>query len=193
MSSITKSALIAAFTSDSDSAAEAAALQLASDGSWNSAVVRDLLAHPNSDVRWWTTRSLAEVREPQAAVLLSQSLDDPQISVRQCAAIALRYNPAPDAAPNLILALNDPDRLMARLAGDALIALDEAAVPALIEVMETGSPSARLEAARALAAIGDTRAIPILFRALDQDSTLVEYWAEKGLQNMGVEMVFFKS
>jgi HEAT repeat protein len=56
--------------------------------------------------------------------------------------------------------------------------------------MESGSHIARLEAARALASIGDTRAIPALFDALD-DSALLEYWANEGLERMGVGMCFF--
>jgi HEAT repeat protein len=136
---------------------------------------------------------LAEIQAPQAADLLIGSLDDPETSVRQCAAIALRHRPDPKAAPKLIQALNDPDRLMARLAADALIAIGEDIVPALIEVMGSDSQPSRLEAVRALAEIGDTRAIPILFEALDEDSALIEYWAGKGLQKMGVDMVFFNT
>jgi HEAT repeat protein len=52
-------------------------------------------------------------------------------------------------------------------------------------------PAARIQAARALALIGDTRAIPELFNALDGDSALLEYWAGEGLEKMGVGMVFF--
>jgi HEAT repeat protein len=45
---------------------------------------------------------------------------------------------------------------------------------------------------RALARIGDQRAIPALFRALDDESALIEYWATKGLEDMGVGMIFFE-
>jgi phycocyanobilin lyase beta subunit len=92
----------------------------------------------------------------------------------------------------LIQALSASDRLLARLAGDALIAIGEDAVPALIEVIENNPQPARLEAVRALSAIGDTRAIPILIKVLDQDSAIMEHWAGQGLEKMGVGMVFFK-
>ena len=39
--------------------------------------------------------------------------------------------------------------------------------------------------------IGDTRAIPELYKMLDSDSALLEYWASDGLERMGVGMVFF--
>jgi len=58
--------------------------------------------------------------------------------------------------------------------------------------MDDSSQSARLEAARALAAIGDTRAIPVLIKMLDQDSAIMEHWAEQGLEKMGVGTVFFE-
>jgi HEAT repeat protein len=58
--------------------------------------------------------------------------------------------------------------------------------------MQKGEHVARLEAVRALAKIGDERAIPALFDALDNDSALIEYWASEGLEKMGVGMVFYK-
>jgi HEAT repeat protein len=94
--------------------------------------------------------------------------------------------------PELIAALQDNDRLLARLAGDALIAIGEPAVEALLAVFRDGDLPPRLDAARALALIGDRRAIPALFEALDGDSSLIAYWAETGLERMGVGMVFFQ-
>jgi HEAT repeat protein len=91
-----------------------------------------------------------------------------------------------------VKALSDCDRLVAGLAADALAEIGEAAVPALIDVVQDGSHPARLEAVRALAAIGDPRAIPVLFAALDSDSALMEYWANQGLEHLGVGMVFFE-
>jgi HEAT repeat protein len=59
-------------------------------------------------------------------------------------------------------------------------------------VMRGGPHIARLEAARALALIGDSRAIPVLFEALDDQSAYVGFWSDEGLDRMGVGMVFFK-
>jgi HEAT repeat protein len=78
------------------------------------------------------------------------------------------------------------------LAGDALVAIGSPAVPALLEVLQAGVHPARLEAVRALARIGDERAIPALFTALDDSSALIEYWANEGLERMGVGMVFYR-
>ena len=92
----------------------------------------------------------------------------------------------------LVEAISDGDPLLASLAADALVAIGGPAVPYLLEVMGNGSHSARLHAVRALALIGDDRAIPALFAALDQYSAVMQYWAEQGLERMGVGMVFFK-
>ena len=153
--------------------------------------IEEFLQDPNEDIRWWAARSLADIRDPAVTPLLLQALHDPEPAVVQCAALALRYQADPDAIPTLIQALSLPDRLMARLAADALITTGEESVPALIEVMENRSQPARLEAARALGEIGDLRAIPALFKALDDDSAILEHWAGEGLEKMGIGMVFF--
>jgi HEAT repeat protein len=118
-------------------------------------------------------------------------LKDSDISVCQCAALALQRRPDSQAIPALIQSLKSPDQLLARIAGDALVAAGGDAVSALLEVMQTFPHHARLEAARALGLIGDTRAIPELFKALDGESALLEHWAGEGLEKMGVGMVFY--
>jgi HEAT repeat protein len=178
---------------DSDDVrAEAAALALASlPPQQVLASLRDLLAAPDVDTRWWAVRALASISHPEAPGLLTQALLDADASVRQCAALGLRLHPDPMAVPALANALYDSDSLVTGLAADALAAIGAPAVPALLEVLQSGSRAARLPAVRALAAIGDTRSIPALFEALDEDSALVEYWASEGLERMGVGMSFF--
>jgi len=184
-------AIAADFASGSDHRAERAAHALAALGENNLAHYNQLLGDRRADVRWWTVRSLAEIESPGATSLLLQCFEDPDISVRQCAALALQQQPDPRAIPSLIKLLNSTDQLLSRLAGDALIASGGDAVPSLLEVMGDSPPRARIEAARALAMIGDTRAIPALFKALDGESALLEHWAGEGLEKMGVGMVFF--
>jgi len=184
--------LLNQLTSGDDQRAETAALALADFGVKILPSLQGLLHSPDPEVRWWATRALAELDTPQVAPLLIKSLQDGDITVRQCAALALSYRHHDTAITYLIAVLNDPDRLLAHLAADALVASGAAAVPALLEVMQTGLQAARLEAVRALALIGDTRAIPALFTALDEGSALIEYWADEGLQRMGVGMTFFK-
>lgn len=192
MSGLNKTDLVAEFTCDSDSRAELAALQLSAAGPESLGILSELLEDQNPEVRWWAARSLADIRSTGAVPLLLIALQDSDPGVQQCSALALRCQPDSRAIPQLVALLGAEDRLLSRLAGDALIAIGEDAVPALIAVMDDGSQPSKLEAVRALALIGDTHAIPILIRALDQDSAVMEHWAEQGLEKMGVGIVFFE-
>jgi hypothetical protein len=162
MSGIEKSDLVAEFTCGSDQRAELAALQLSAAGSQGLEILAELLEDQNPEVRWWATRSLADIHNTVAVPLLLNTINDTDSGVQQCAALALRGQPDAQSIPQLVSLLGAEDRLLSRLAGDALIAIGEEAVPALIEVMDSGPQPAQLEAVRALASIGDTRAIPAL-------------------------------
>jgi HEAT repeat protein len=191
MSKLELTKIASDFAYGSDKIAEGTARDLARLASGDLEVFKQLLKDQRSDVRWWAVRSLAEIESPEITPLLITSLNDADVSVRQCAALALQKHPDQKAIPALIGMLKSTDQLLSRLAGDALIASGADAVPALLEVMQEDHPTARIQAARALALIGDTRAIPELFNALDGDSALLEYWAGEGLEKMGVGMVFF--
>lgn len=182
---------LAEFTSGSEQRADAAALQLAGLSSGQKPVFQALLNHPDSEARWWAVRALADSNDTQALVLLPTALKDSDPAVSQCAALALRQRPHPDAIPALVEMLGSRDTLLARLAGDAMAALGETAIPALEDVMKHGTQAQRVNAVRALALTGDKRTIPLLFKALDDPSTWIEYWANEGLERMGVGMTFF--
>lgn len=191
MNKLELSSIASNFASGSDLVADQTARELAELGSQNLEVYQQLLDDGRPDVRWWAVRSLAEIESPDVTPQLIRALDDADIAVCQCAALALQQQSDARAIPALIQVLNASDQLLRRLAGDALIAAGGDAVPALLEVMQDSPKKARIEAARALALIGDTRAIPELFKALDDESALMEHWAGEGLEKMGVGMVFF--
>ena len=189
MSEISK--LIKDLSSGNDDLAEESVRQLI--------VIKDealphLLALRNSNVideRWWAYCALGQF--PGAEVeWFFPGLHDISAEVRESAAMALSHNPDPSAIHELILALSDDDRMVASLAGHALSNIGKDAVPELILEMENGSPAARIDAARALAAIQDPRSIPVFMAALSNGSELVKFWAEQGLENMGAEMVYFR-
>jgi HEAT repeat protein len=89
------------------------------------------------------------------------------------------------------VALGDHDRLLARLAADALSALGEAAISPLTKALRSPNASVRSEAARAMSTIDDQAVIAPLFSVLDDPSLLVIHWAEEGLARQGVGMTFF--
>lgn len=175
-----------------DERAEAALTHLAAWGSEIMEPLRERLFNPDVDVRWWAVRALAEVDDPRVAQLLVKALSDPDKAVRWCAGLALRKHPSEEAAATLLSLLSDEDALTRRLAGDALVAIGSPVVPQLIDLTQHGVHTGRLEAVRALARIGDQQCIPTLFEALDDRSALISYWANEGLEKMGVGMIFYR-
>ncbi len=175
-----------------DERAEEALSHLASWGSEVVDILSQRLDSPTADVRWWAVRALAEIGDERVPALLIRALSDPDQGVRWCAGLALRTHPSEQAAPELLGLLSAKEALTRRLSGDALIAIGNPVVPDLLDIMQHGEHLARLEAVRALARLGDERAIPALFKALDDNSALIEYWAGEGLEKMGVGMVFYK-
>ena len=165
--------------------------------------LRALLASPEVDRRWWAARALSELPVSGTHILLAQALKDPDPSIRQSAALGLRaqivrtpdWRPEPAILEALLLALSeglkDPDPLAARLAAHALRAIGEPAVPQLLELLDHSDHAVRLLLVRILAEIGDPRAIPALFAVLDEDTIIMEYWANEGLEKMGVGMTYF--
>jgi HEAT repeat protein len=150
------------------------------------------LGASDPDVRWWVLRALSALQGPEISPWLQRGLADPDPAVRQCAALGLQSHPNSNAVNALTTALQGSDTLLARLAGNALAAIGSEAVPALLDVFKNGAASARLEAVKALAEIGDPRAIGPFFESIrDGDSGLIEYWADIGLDRMGIGMAFF--
>ena len=185
-------ALFMNLSSGSEQEAESALPGIAQAGSAALPGLKDLLASDDPDIRWWALRALAEVNDDAVQPILLAALGDPVVTVQQCAALALRKYPNPGAIPALQSALTQGDRMLARLAADALIAIGDETTPVLLETLENGAQQARIEAIRALASLTDPRAVPALFKALDDGAPLIEYWADQGLQSRGIGMTFFE-
>jgi HEAT repeat protein len=151
----------------------------------------DLTHSPESDSRWWALRTLA-----QSPLFLPEwlipFLNDPAPDVRQCAALGLGIKAAESALQPLVRALSDEDAMVCSLAERALITIGAAAVPSLIEVVQTATRSARIHGLRALAEIRDHRAIPVMMQVMEDDSALLQYWAKEGLDRLGLDMVYLK-
>jgi hypothetical protein len=187
-------ALLTDLTCGDDPRAEAAACRIGEMGAAALPALLELTQpHQPPHARWWGLRALAGVHAPETGSHLKNFLQDEDPALRECAALGLVHHPEETAIPALTACLADPNRLLARLAADALIAIGSPAVPALIDLMQKGAAPERLEAARALAKIGDPRATPPLLKAIqDGDTSLIEFWADAGLDALGVGMAFFK-
>lgn len=153
------------------------------------------LATPDADARWWAVRALAELAQqadPTALSLLLTAAADADGDVRAAVFHALGAAHAVEAITPLLFALSDASPYLARLAADALIHIGSPAVPGLMRALERDAEArVRVNAARALALIGDPAAIPALFHALEDESHLVQHWANEGLERLGVGQIYF--
>lgn len=183
--------LLADLTSGADDRADAAASALARLGESIFPALAGLLESSNADHRWWVVRTLAQMESPRVEWLI-RALNDESAEVREGAALALAAHPLEEAAPALVKALNDEDGMVTSLAVNALDAIGKAAVPILLEMYPGAAPRARIQMMRALAEIGDHRAIPIMLKATEEDSALLNYWAKEGLERLGLSMVYIK-
>lgn len=186
--------LLADLTSGIEPQAEAAAVQLVQYGE-DAFLLLSTLAHdPNPDTQWWAIRALSEFKELDASSIFIQALEDNQTEIQTCAALSLQQNPNPKAIPALISLLGHPDQLLSRLAGEALISLKFEATAYIINVIdspENYNHRSRLEAVRALSKIQDPASISTLFKIYQDGSSMMQHWAEEGLNRMGIGMVFF--
>ncbi|HKJ27666.1 MAG TPA: HEAT repeat domain-containing protein [Anaerolineales bacterium] len=185
--------LLAELTSGDEQRAEAAAVEFHTYGKKAFYMLAALIASQEPDYRWWALRALNEFDDKKVANLMLLGLDDEDPDVRTCAALGLRTHPHKRAIPKLLSKLGNPDQLFSRLCRDALTALGTTATPHLIKLLEDPDAphTAQLEAVRALAEIEDPASISALFKVYQEGSSLMQYWAEEGLNNMGIGMVFF--
>ncbi len=175
-----------------DDQGEAIVQQIAGMGEIAAARLADAYRSAGPGLRWWIVRASAELPGPAMLALDLRALEDPEREVRHCAALALQQRGSPQAVDALVACLASDDSLLARLAANALVAIGKPAVPALILTLQSAPAKVRMEVVRALALIGDPRSVPVLFKHLEDESSLVEYWAAEGLERMGIGMSFFR-
>lgn len=183
--------LLADLTSGQDARAEAAVPALTVHGQSAVQALIELTTSPIADYRWWAVRALAVFPHQQASQQLVLALEDKDSSVRQAAALGLKIQPTTAATKALIGQLNSKDQLLARLASDALAAIGSEAVAALSQAADDENPRIRIQAVRALALMEEPEAIAPLFQSIDDPSSMVTYWAEEGLDRLGIGMAFF--
>ncbi len=183
--------LLAQLASSEESTAEAASELLAKQGEGILPQLQARLRSSDADQRWWAVRTLARMPASPSGWFRA-ALDDPAAEVREAAALALAAHPDEESAPALIQSLSDDDSMVGTLSVNALVAIGKACVPSLLEAFEQAAPSARINILRTLAEIRDHRAIPLMMRALDSDSAMMNYWAREGLEQLGLNMIYIK-
>ncbi len=183
--------LLAELTSGDDARAENSIPAITALGMEVMPALLDLTRADEVDSRWWAVRALAA--SPHTITLdLIPLLSDSASEVRAAAALALCNHPHESAVTALIKALADEDSLTAGLAGNALAKIGSPSVPSLIEVMKDAPIGIRIIALRVLSEIRDHRAIPVMMKSLSEESAVLQYWAQTGLERLGLDMVYMK-
>ncbi len=184
-------ALLADLTSGDEDRAEAAARRLAEAGEAALPALEPLLHSPQPDHRWWAVRTVAQMSSSPVEWLIS-ALADRSSDVRAAAALGLSAHPAAKAAPALVTALQDEDSIVALLAVNAITSLGKDAVPALLEAFPGSNRRGRIQIMRGLADLRDHRSIPLMMKVIEEESAMLRYWAEEGLERLGLDMVYIK-
>jgi len=182
---------LADLTSGDDERAESSIPAIVNLGSAVIPTLLELTRSDDTDVRWWAVRALAASPHTQTVDLIPL-LSDSAPEVRAATALALCNHPHEDAVDALIHALADEDALTAGLAGNALVKIGSPSVPALLKVMNESPNSIRIVVLRTLSEIRDHRAIPVMMKCLGEESAFLQYWAQEGLQRLGLDMVYIK-
>jgi HEAT repeat protein len=154
-------------------------------------VLLDLTRAEEVDSRWWAVRALAASPHTRTEDL-TPLLNDSAPEVRAAAVLALCSHPHESAVEALIKTLADEDPLTAGLAENALVKIGSPSVLSLLEVMKEAPTGVRILALRALSEIRDHRAIHVLMKSLSEESALLQYWAQEGLNRLGLNMVYIK-
>lgn len=188
MASITD--LVADLASGDETAAETAVAALAQRGE-AAAEVLEMLGSTDVEHRWWAVRSLAALPAPRIEWFI-EALGDDEAEVRAAAALALAAHPHEGSAAALVSALSDQDNLVAVMAVHALSKMGEAAVPPLLDAYASAVPRGRIHIMRALAELRDPRSIRLMMDSLEEDSAALQYWAQEGLERLGLNMVYLK-
>ncbi len=183
--------LLAELTSGDDTRAENSISALTQLGMAVIPAVLDLTHAEEADTRWWAVRALAASPHTRTVDLLPL-LNDSAPEVRAATALALCNHPHEDAIDALIHALADEDSLTAGLAGNALAKIGSPSVPSLLKVMAEAPTGIRILILRTLSEIRDHRAIPALMNCLGEESAVLQYWAQVGLERLGLDMVYIK-
>jgi HEAT repeat protein len=151
----------------------------------------ELTRSQSEDQRWWAVRAMAASPHTRTEDLLPL-LSDSAPQVRAATALAISLHPDQTAVSALIRALADEDPMTAGLAGNALVKIGSSAVENLLAAWDDAPSNVRILVLRTLAEIRDHRAIPLLMKSMNEESAVLQYWAQAGLERLGLDMVYIK-
>jgi HEAT repeat protein len=144
-------------------------------------------ADANPQVRSRAVWALGKTRYPRAYETILRLTDDPEGYVRYDAAIALGVLGDERAIASLVALMQKPDEqhCVDSAAAMGLDRLGQPAVPALLNVLQSGSNEARRLAASVLGSIGDRGAVEPLARFLTHSDKDLRIAAIEALAQLG--------
>lgn len=137
----------------------------------------------NDGVQACAAKALAQIGNAAFLPVLSALEHGSNIQRRRAAEILGELR-ASRAIEPLIGALDDSDEAVQVCAAKALTQIGNAAIPALLSVLEDGSNLQQKRAAEVLGNIGDQRAVPALIDALAQGYPALRQQAARGLGDL---------
>lgn len=141
---------------------------------------------PRIDVKVEAIRSYARANPAKAALPLLRAASRVQDQLLVSAVMRALGDLGPPAAPQLALALYDPDSTVQEYALSVLADLrDPKSFDAIMRVARGPFAAVRSQAARALGRLGDLRAVDTLLDLLSDRTTLVRWSAAEALAQMG--------
>lgn len=133
-----------------------------------------LLNDDDASIRTQAVRALGRIAVPQTRDRIFQQLLDPDETVRFAAGTALGMLGDGRTVPFLLQAIAEGDRVVQREAEAAMTRLGASALTALVQLLRSGKPPYRAEAARRLGALRDARAVRYLIPSLTEDDCGME-------------------
>lgn len=134
-----------------------------------------LLDHPSAEVRLEATAVLQRCRSATARALLLRAMHDPDVDVREAAALGLAIHGDRAVLPDLLRMADSPHEGTSLAAAVALQRLGggEAADALRRIAVEAGRPAnLRAQAADSLGLIGDRQTVPVLIECLHDERAL---------------------
>lgn len=130
--------------------------------------MRHYLTGDDPDIRIFIADILGYCRSHQAAVLLGEAmLKDPEVNVRQQAAVSLGNLAYPESVNDLVQAMQDEEWVQFS-AVEALAKIkDPSAIKAMVDLLPKSTMLISSAIIDALGNMGDVKTIPLLFRSLE--------------------------
>ena len=149
--------------------------------------LRERAVAPDWQVRSHAIRRIGELRDPTLLPVVHAALADERLEVRESAARVLIAMGDSSSLPYLRKALSDRAGIVRSHAAEALIAIGGTSeLPAARHLIENDDdPTARAATVRVLGELDDPAVVPILKRALDDQSPIVRGEAAAALKRRG--------